>query len=499
MGKDTEATTPHSAEEIKKWYDNELQQVKQFRDITKASTKKIQSYNKESVVSYLQNPARNETKLRELSEYLFTRSQLYQRLIMYYATLFNFDARQVIPLSYSLTNKNNDAKILKSYYNTLKMLNNWNINGELLKTSITCLKDDVSYNIAYYDSTGLFLYPMDPDYCRIYGQYPDGSFAFAVDMTYFRGNQEYLIEALGEPFTSMQNEYLSGGSKWVLVPDEYSACFKFRSYDWQLILPPLSGIFLSLIDLEDAMDVSAVLNQQEIYKLIWLELETITGAKAPDQWKVSPAIAVEYFNRLIEEALPDYTSAAIVPGKLNTISFSDSSGTSENTKITKAEESVLNSAGGAQILLGTELSGSTAFNAAIRADTEYAISTLLPQYQGFLNRIMGYAVNNPSKIKFFHVGRLMTDDFRDKLLKNAQYGLPTKLSIMSLTGMDELESLALNHLEEDILQLGDRFDDPLSSSFTSTSDGDAVKPTLSDTEITDDGEASRDKNDNSGG
>ena len=38
-------------------------------------------------------------------------------------------------------------------------------------------------------------------------------------------------------------------------------------------------------------------------------METIAGSKNIDDWKVDPEIIIQYFNRMCEEALPDYTSA----------------------------------------------------------------------------------------------------------------------------------------------------------------------------------------------
>ena len=292
---------------------------------------------------------------------------------MYFASLFCLEARTVIP-NYDLVGNNDDKKILKSYYDTLKMLNNWNIANEFHKVYVTCLTQDISYNIAYYDETGLYFLPLPANYCRIAGQYKTGDFAFAVDMRYFDGRYNYLIDAWGEPFTSMWREYLrdKNNNRWQIVPDRYAACFKYRNYDWETILSPFSGLFLSLINLEDVTDVQAVADSLEIYKLIWLELETITGTKNPDDWKVDPTIVIDYFNRMIEEALPDYASAAVVPGKLNVIDFSDTDKAAETNKVMKSTKSVLNTAGGAQILNSADISGTTAFLAAIKSDTEFS-------------------------------------------------------------------------------------------------------------------------------
>lgn len=479
-------------------YASALDPLKYLRDITKSSTRRnINSLTKDNIVEYLRNPTANESKLSEASWYIFYRNQIYQRIILYFSTLFCLEARSIIP-EYDLVNPVSDDKFLKSYNDTLKMLCNWNINNEFFKTIMTCMIQDVSYNCAYYDDTGLYLLPLPSNYCRIYAQYPTGDFAFVMSMDYFKGTNAYLLDAWGEPFKSMYHRYEIGGNaeKWQVMPHEYAACFKFRNYDWQTIIPPFSGLLGDLINLNDISDVQAVADKMEIYKLVYMKLKTITGTKIPDDYEVSPGVAVEYFNRLITEALPDYASAAIVPGSsdLGVIDFSQNDKTAETNKVLKGTKAVLNTSGGAQILNSAEISGTTAFLAAIRADTEFALSSLLPQINGWFNRIMPYAVNNPSYIHFYHVGRLTREDFRKELLENAQYSLPTKLAIMSITGIDEVKTLSLNHLEEDILKLGDKFNDPLKSSYTS-SNKDVGRPVSDDGDLTDDGEASREKRD----
>lgn len=505
MTQSNNASSKHmSAAEMERWikdndrklrnYEAALDPLKKMKDVTKSTYKSVTSVTKETVITYLQNPTRNESNLRNLSWYLYYRSQVYQRIVTYYSTLFCLEARSVIP-DYDLVNPQGDDQMLSSYNDTLNIMKNWNISNEFLKVYFTCFLQDVSYNVAYYDETGLYLLPLPADYCKVFAQYSTGDFAFAMDMSYFKGTNEWLLEAWGEPFISMNNEYQKTSTKWQTVPDEYAACFKYRSYDWETVMPVFSGLFGELINLSDISDVQAVADQMDIYKLLWIELETITGSKIPDDWKVNPDIVIEYFNRIINEALPDYTSAAIVPGKLNVIDFSNIDKTSETNKVLTATKTLLNSSGGAQILNSADISGTTAFTAAVKADTEFAIGTLLPQTEGWFNRILGNVVNNPSQVHFYHTGRLTRNDLKDELLQNAQYSLPTKLAVMSLLGLNEIQTLSLNHLEEDILKLSGKFNSPLQSSYTQSSN-DVGRPTSNDSDLTDDGEASRDKTDN---
>ena len=228
--------------------------------------------------------------------------------------------------------------------------------------------------------------------------------------------------------------------------------------------------------------------------MIWLELETITGSDNVDDWKITPDIVIEYFNRMINEALPDYTSAAIIPGKLDQISFNNDKATDTN-KIAKSTETLFNSSGGAQILNSASISGQKAFEAAVQADTEMAISMLLPETQGWVNRFLTYWVSTPAKVKFFEVSAYTKDQFKKDLLEAAQNGLPTKLAYNTINQFSEKDTLALNYLEEQVLGLTGLFV-PLQTSYTQSGDsntGGAL--TKDDSEITDDGAKSREKSD----
>lgn len=500
--------------EMKQWYEqnkNKLQwyaqandALRNLRDVTKNSSKTIKSFSKDSLRTYLKNIGSNEKNLRSLSRYLYYRSQVYYRLISYNANMFDLSARSVIP-SYSLTEENNKEDIIKSYYETLKILDKLNLQYEFLKIYTTCFREDVFYGCVYFDekaktSQSMFILPIDPDYCKIQGVYSTGDFSFAMDMSYFKNKQD-ILEFWGEPFKSMYTAYTSKGMKWQTMPEKYAVCLKARAEDWETVVPVFSGLLNSLINLLDLEDIQAIADEQQIYKLIWLEMETLTGSSNPDDWKVNPDIMIQYFNRMTEEALPEYSSAAIIPGKLNTISFDNDQAT-DTSKIEKATETVLNTSGGAQVLNSASVKGTTAFNAAMKSDSEFAVSMLLPQTEAWLNRFLSYYVKNPAKVKFFEVSAYTKQEFKKSLMESSTYGFPNKLALNTLNGFSELDTLAMNFLEEECLGLTDKFV-PLKSSHTTSSDALSDKKSGGQEkdadELTDDGEASKDKKDNSNG
>ena len=118
---------------------------KQVRDVTKTVRQtSISSYNKENVIRYLQNIDSYEEELRGLSRYLFYRSQIYFRLIMYNATMFDLNARYVVP-NYDLTQDNDKESVLASYYETLKVLDRMDLQNQMLSPIINNFIEDVFF------------------------------------------------------------------------------------------------------------------------------------------------------------------------------------------------------------------------------------------------------------------------------------------------------------------------------------------------------------------
>ena len=471
------------------------QSFKQVCDVTKNVRQiSISSYNKEDVITYLQNVDSYEEQLRGLSRYLFYRSQIYFRLIMYDATMFDLNARYVVP-NYDPTQDNDKESILKDYYETLKVLDTMNLQTQMLSPLINNFIEDVFYGCCWLDETGMFILKIPPEYCKISGRYYTGDFAFYVDMSKYK-KYEDIVELLGEPLSSMYSAY--GGdnkNKWQAMPDEYAFCTKARVETWETVVPIYSGLFIDLIGLLNLADVQAVADEQQIYKLITATIPTISGATEADQWAVNVDFAVDYYNKLVA-SLPEYVGAAITPIPLDTISFSDDQ-TSDTTKVQKATKEVLNTSGGAQILNSSTISGAEAFRAATRSDSEFAISALLGQIQGWVNRMLSYQISNPAKVKFFEVSAYTKDAFKESMQKDLQYGYPNILAINSLNGISELDTIAMNFLENDILNLTNKFK-PLTSANTVSGSSEGGRPETSDTKISDEGSKTKDqgKNDN---
>ena len=257
--KKTISSTPKqpTANEMREWYEKNKSRLERYEDATSAITSlrdiqksktytTISNYSKEDVKDYIKNISSNEASLRSLSRYLYYRSEIYYRLCKYYANQIDLSIRNIVPPF--IISDNNDVKsTLQKYQETVDVVDTLGLNYEFRKAASITLREDTFYGCAYYtEGQGMFILPLDPSYMRIAGVFPDGSFACAMDMSYFKRNSE-LLEYWGEPFNTMWNTYQSTIEKYQLIPEEYNVCIKFRSEDWETIVPVLTPIFLSLM------------------------------------------------------------------------------------------------------------------------------------------------------------------------------------------------------------------------------------------------------------
>lgn len=492
-----------SIDAIKSNYDKAKEGLnKQLKDPNASmSSTSITSLDRERIRNYLQSPGNNEDGLRNAARYLYIRNQVFNRLCHWYASMWDLRCRQVIP-TYTLIKDNDSDKMMKQYENTLKTLDSYHIHNNWHDVALRCYIEDVTYAIFFRDGENAFFYLLDPTECTIDGIYLTGDLSFAVDMSKWRSAQrQELIEWLGEPLVSMYREYQSSGTRWIHMPDEYAACFKFNHDRLDVIFPPFAPLLQAIAGLNDAADLQAIRDDASIYKLLLVPMKTLSGASTTDEFEISPDILLEYFDKL-RQILPDYVAAAPIPGEVtndDVIDFSTTSADKDIDRLQQSQDTVLATSGGGAVLNASMITSTAAFNAWLKAETEYALSSLMPQIEGFTNRMLSYDVSgNPAKVKYFEVSVYTKKELAEELLSAGQYSFSTRLAYMTLLGYSELDGLAMEYFENQVLQLPTLMNHPLSSSFTSTGESDPTdeggRPVLGDDEdISPDGDRSRNR------
>lgn len=103
-----------------------------------------------------------------------------------------------------------------------------------------------------------------------------------------------------------------------------------------------------------------------------------------------------------------------------------------------------------------------------------------------------YLLSNPARVKYLETSPWMKNEKKKELLESANSGIPVKMAVASLDGFSPLEVLRMQFLENDVLSLHENWI-PLQSAYTTASGMDDTKPEKDVTELTDEGDASREK------
>ncbi len=471
---------------------------KTLRDLTKNNTGiSLTSTNKDKIKGWLTgNIYGASNNLIEASRYLFYRSPLYAKMIYLYADMYQLNCRKVTP-AYDFTKEMDANKTLKQYEATLKFLDKLNLAGNMNGPLVDMWVQDVTFNLFFHDDTGSMFYRLDPRWCIIDGKVMmDGGtcYTFAVDMTRFnneRGKQ--LIEFLGYPLDEMWREYERTNIKYIHCPEDASMMLKFRSDLIDAVIPPLIPYLPFMASLNDLADDQVVADGLSFFKMIYLPLKTLSSAKTSDDWAITPDLAIDYYDIAANEAIPDGVSSAVIPGdELKTVDFSDTVSQDVN-RVEKMQSQILGASGGAGALLNSEkaVNNTALINAALKAESAYVISSVLPQINAWQNMQLYFNVNGYCRTECLPVTIYTKEDYRKAMLEAMEYSYSYRLAYGTLIDMSERDTMAMLNFEQNVLGLQNLMVHPLNSSHTQSGTGEVGAPEKDPTELSPSGDRSR--------
>lgn len=478
---------------------SELKNALQLFNPEQPPTKNTSTYSRESLRTYLRNPATdsNNKNLRKLSNYLYTISHVYRRMINYKAHQINCKTWTAYPVV-SMLEENDEESILKEYERVVNIVTNMHMETQIYKMMLNLWKNGVVYGYVYGDPEGegsFYIHVLDPDYCKIScASYDHGVLGFLFDMSYFNTNADQL-EYYDKEFQTLYRQYESDNIKWKQLPIERTVCFKIDLDNLDYSIPPLSGLMEQIISLTDLQAAQDEIDSLQNYKMVWGKLNTISGTKSPDDFEVDLDLALAFMKK-INAALPENVAYALSPLDLETIEFKDNDASDSNI-LSKAYSNVIES-NGSIIMNSNKITNSTAFKLAMKVECEDAMAPTT-QLNAWLKFYLKYNHNVESvAVEYSDISPYFMDDEIEKYTKLAGLGLPIKTELAAMVNANPQKSFGMDFLERQLLKLGtERWNNPLVSSNTQSGiDGAEGAPTKSDTEITDEGEASRDKDTN---
>lgn len=476
-----------------------LKDVLKLIDLTNNKSQTYTTYSRDSLRTYLKNPASdsNQKQLRKLSEFLYTVSHVYRRII-------NNKANQLTCKNWIVYPKMDEAgefddNSFQNYIKTAKYIDNMKLESQIRKCMVKAWLDDVVYGFTYGDpNNGEFMiHLLDPDYCKISSQhYFGGQINFAFDFSFFNGSNSFYLDVYDPIFKKLYNKYDADSSlRWQELPIERTFCIKINDDNLNYPVPPFSGMFDSLINLVDLQGVQDLKDELSALKLIWAKIDTISGTKEVDDFAIDLELANDFYQKM-QEALPDNVFMALSPMDLDSIDFI--SNTAEDTNIINKAYMNLVEANGDIVSNSNKITNSTSFKLALLADSMSAMAPV-KQINTWVNLYVKNHLNiDDVTVEYSDVSKYFEEDRLNLLLKIAQYGVPVKQELASLVGLNSAKCRSMEYLEDKLGLSKRTWINPLVSSNTQsgTPDNSDGRP-LSDEPLSDEGESTRDGGKNS--
>ena len=472
-------------------------------DLTQTKNIGYNTYSRDSLRTYLKNPATegNQKSLRKLSNYLYTISHVYRRLINFKAYQIQLKHWTVYP-DIPLTEEPDQESVVQNYDRVTKYVRNMDLKSQILKCMLQAWKNDVVYGFCYGDPEKdgeFFIHLLDPDYCKISSQqYYKGVLNFAFNFDYFSGANEFYLDIWDPIFKKLYNKYKSDSNlRWQELPIENTICFKINLDNLDYPIPPLSGLFDSIISLADLQAVQDLKDTLEAYKLVYAKIDTISGTKDVDDFEIDLDLANAFFQKL-QTAMPDNVALAMSPMKLDSIDFNSNNASDVNI-IAKAYENIINANGGI-VLNQNKITNSASFKLALQFDSMDAMAPV-EQINAWVNLwIRNHLGETGMIVEYSDISPYFVDDKIDMLQKAAQYSIPCKIELASLINTNPVKERGMSYLENALGMGVTSWNKPLVSSNVQSGmgengDGSEGRPE-SDEPLTDEGENTKDGNKN---
>lgn len=438
------------------------------------------SYTKDDILSYLSNPARMTDKLIEASRKMFQNSPQYRRLIQYYAGM-SLWSYVIEPESY-VPSKVKKESIARQYYKTASYVEKMNIKHEMRKACTIALRDGVLFGVIRSNRDTWFIQSIEPKYCKM-SSIIDGCWVFSVNMALIGESNLYLYPV---EFEEMYRNYKRTGDKWQEVPDNICFCLK-GDETVNYIIPPFASILPNIIELETYREMAEVAKEIGNYKLVAMRVPLNDKSELSLPWDT----IMEFYQHLAN-ALPDYVGAAAVPLELDDIDFK-SSNANASSDLEEATRDFWSATGVSSLLFGDASNNTaSALRLSIRTDEEFVFA-LMAQCERLINHHLSKSVGGSVtfKVNILPVTVFNQEQMVGYYKEAANYGLPTKTAYASTTGITTTSIPGLCEVENDILHYPEIFI-PLSSSYTMSS-SDVGRPALSDDELGEAGDKTREQ------
>ena len=443
----------------------------------------FKQYTKEEIINYLASPQTNEKQIRDMSIFLYANSSHYRRLCNYFSKLCILNYI-IAPYRLNLNSYNQNSFLL-NYRKVADLLEKFNFKYNLLRILNVCMYQDMYCGLWYETEDSFDIIQLSNDYCKVSSK-EDGCLVYSLNFDFFNTRQ-YLLESYGETIKQMYYSY-AGYSyvegtgknkktlkvkgdlklKWQEPPNQI--CFKVNDDQLLYALPPFSGIFPEILNLEDYKLLKKSGEILDRYKVLVMTIPVSSDGTIQFDLK----LAEKFYNQACAN-IDSGIGIILSPMKVEQISFQNNVG-AESDAVNEAEGALWAASGsnGALFGFGDKLSSSS-LNISIKND-ESIIFAMLRQIENWINKYIK-KLNLPYdfKVTFLNQSIYNESDVCDRFQKAATFGVSGSRSLYAASlGMSPSDVLCLGELEDSLDFINKWI--PMKSSNTMPSDIGGQKP-----------------------
>ena len=411
-------------------------------------------------------------RMREISNYFYKISGIYQRLCRYMAYMYRYDWL-VTPYFQEEKSKNEKSfeNLITNFKKVLNYIDNFNVKKNFGEIALKIIKNGSYYGYLIKKKDKVVLQELPVNYCR--------SRFFVENQPVVEFNMSYFDEAF--PNAEMRKKILS------IFPPDFEKGYRLykqgkivgdrpgEKSPWYVLqigsvvrfylneeeFPPLIAVIPAIIDLDMAQDLDRKKMAQQLLKIIIQKMPIDKNGDLifdVDEAQQLHNNAVQMLSKAIGiDVLTTFADVQVA-------TMTDNKTSTTKDDLQKVERAIYNEAGVSQMQFNTD--GNLALEKSILND-EATLWNLIQQFEEFLNLILSQFNRNKNKI-FFKVQILPTTiyNYKDlsKLYKEqTQLGYSKMLPQIAL-GQSQNAVLANAYFENDVLDLVNVFIPPMMSS-----------------------------------
>ena len=429
----------------------------------------------------------NYELMREISNYFYKTSGIYNRLCRYMAYMYRYDW-MITP--YINSDNVKEDKVLDIFHKAITFLDNFEVKRYFGEVALKVIRNGCYYGYIISNGDKVQVQELSPNYCRSRFSV-NGRPAIEFNMKWFddkfrdANSKMKMLKLFPKEFAKgyilykegkLPPQFAGDTSGWYLLSVNNTIKFNINGEDF----PMLISVIPAIMDLDAAQELDRKKMAQKLLKIIIQKMPVDKNGDLVfdvDEAQELHNNAVRMLGKAI--GIDVLTTFADV----DVADMADKNTTTTVDELQKIERTVFNEAGISQMQFNTD--GNIALEKSILND-EAAMYNLLIQFEAFLNDLLIPFNKSPKKIQLR--AQILTTTIYNykemaKLYKEqTQLGYSKMLPQIAL-GQSQSSILANAYFENDILDLVNVFIPPLMSS---TMNGDTIQNLTNKNKTSDD-------------